>query len=130
MIRRLTAVPVLAAAFAAAAIPATALAGGPTATAASALVINGKLKTLNFPKATYTSSRGTYTATWVKRVNGKGHYRLSGTIKGRKLTGSFVATKVKGDRFTAKGSGKLGSRKVKISGGGPNSLKTNKLILT
>src|SRR3954468_21856218 len=122
MTRRLLIVPVV---LAAGALPAAAVASAPTATAASGLVINGKLKTFNFPKATYTSSRGTYTATFLKRVNGKGHYKLAGTIKGRKLSGSFIATRVKGDKFTAKGSGKLGSRKVKITGGGPNSLKTN-----
>jgi hypothetical protein len=126
MTRTLTLLPVV---LLAAALPATAVAAGPTATASSGLVIKGKLKKFNFPKATYTSSRGTYTATFLKRVNGHGHYKLSGTIKGRRFTGRFVATRVKGDRFTAKGTGKLGSKKVRISGGGPNSLKTTTLVL-
>lgn len=96
------------------------------ATAESKVVVRGKYKSLAGKTITYTSSKGTFSATWI----GAQHYRLRGTITGRKLTGSFRTRQARsGDRFIARGSGRLGGRKVKIRGGGPNSLRTTTLIL-
>lgn len=90
------------------------------------LVVKAKFKSLKGKTITYTSSKGTYSATWI----GVRHYRLSGTITGRKLTGTF-RTRQRASRthYKATGSGRLGSRKVKIGGGGPNNLRTATLIL-
>jgi len=96
------------------------------AAAEAKIVVHGTFKSMKWPTITYTSSHGTYTATWI----GMRHYRLAGTIDGKRLKGSFrtkqSATKT---RYTARGTGRLGGRKVRITGGGANSLQTSTLIL-
>lgn len=75
---------------------------------------------------TYTSRKGTYEATWI----GVKHYRIRGTISGRKLTGTFRTRQQVGRaRYKAVGSGRLGDRAVTIGGGGPNHLRSAKLVL-
>jgi hypothetical protein len=75
---------------------------------------------------TYQSSKGTYSATWI----GPKQYRLRGTIAGKRLTGTFRTRQRPGDsRYKATGSGRLGDRSVRIGGGGPNNLRTAKLVL-
>lgn len=75
---------------------------------------------------TYTSSKGTYSATWI----GVRRYRLRGTISGRRLRGTIrTRPRPGGTRYAARGSGHLGPRRVTISGGGPNNLRTAKLVL-
>ena len=75
---------------------------------------------------TYSSSKGTYSATWI----GVRHYRLRGTISGQRLTGTIrTRQRPGGTRYRATGSGRLGAREVTIGGGGPNNLRTAKLVL-
>jgi hypothetical protein len=112
---------------------ATSAASGPAATAPTAtssaakIVVRAKFKSMKQLTITYTSNRGTYSATWI----GMRHYRLSGTINGRHLSGTIrTRPSSDGDSYVAKGSGKLGSRSVRIGGGGPNTLKTATLILS
>jgi hypothetical protein len=91
------------------------------------LVVKAKFKSLEGKTITYTSPKGTYSATWI----GVKHYRLRGTIDGRKLTGT-IRTRQRASRthYKATGSGRLGNRRVTIGGGGPNNLRTATLILT
>lgn len=97
------------------------------ATSASAqIVLHGKLKTMRGLTATYTSSRGAFTATWI----GKRRYRIAGRISGRTLSGTFKTRQTSSrKRYRASGSGKLGRRAVRISGGGPNDLSRATLVL-
>jgi hypothetical protein len=56
---------------------------------------------------------------------------VSGRIDGQALTGSFRTRQTaRRDSYRANGSGKLGRRAVRISGGGPNDLSTATLVLT
>ncbi|WP_187368728.1 hypothetical protein [Baekduia soli] len=108
--------------------PAVAIAAGPApvAQAAAAIVLHGRLQHMRGLTATYTSSRGTFAATWI----GKRHYRLTGRIGGRALSGTFRTRQASGGtRYVASGSGRLGSRPVRISGGGPDDLSRATLIL-
>ena len=92
------------------------------------LVVHGRYKAFRKvpPKITYASSHGSFTAAWI----GTRHYRLSGRLDGKALSGSFRTRQAAGGkRFTARGSGKLGSRRVRISGSGPNTLKSTTLVL-
>lgn len=75
---------------------------------------------------TYSSPKGSYSATWI----GVRRYRLRGTITGRRFRGT-IRTRQRADRthYRATGSGRLGSRRVRIGGGGPNNLRTATLIL-
>jgi hypothetical protein len=106
------------------------LVGAPEAAArpesAWKLVVKAKFKSYSGKTITYTSRKGTYSATWI----GVRHYRLRGTITGRRLTGT-IRTRQRASRthYKATGSGRLGDRKVKIGGGGPNNLRTATLIL-
>jgi hypothetical protein len=97
------------------------------APAGAAIVVKGRYTSFSTsPLAiSYTSSKGDYKATLIRR----GHYRLSGRITGKRLRGSFHTRQVAGDRYVASGSGRLGGRKVRIGGGGPNDLKTSRLVL-
>jgi hypothetical protein len=100
----------------------------PATTAAGKIVVHGTFRSLSKDKRTitYVARNGTYSATWI----GARHYRVKGRINGRRLTGAFRTHQASsGDRYVAKGSGKWGGRRVKITGGGPNNLKTSTLIL-
>jgi hypothetical protein len=97
------------------------------ASAAARIVIHGKLKSMKGLTAAFTSSRGTFAATWI----GRRHYRVSGRIDGQRLTGSFRTRQTPGgDSYRANGAGKLGGRSVRISGGGPNDLSRATLVLS
>ena len=75
---------------------------------------------------TYSSSKGEYSATWI----GVRRYRLRGTITGRRFTGTIrTRQRADGEQYRATGSGRLGGRRVRIGGGGPNNLRSAKLIL-
>lgn len=107
----------------------SARAGTPGTIAAGKVVVHGTFKSLSKDNRTitYVARNGTYSATWI----GVRHYRVKGTVNGRRLTGAFRTHQAgSGNRYVAKGSGTLGGRHVKISGGGPNSLKTSTLVLT
>jgi len=126
MKKALRLVPVLVAA--AMAVPAGAAARVPAQAAASKIVVHATVK--GYSKATmtitYGSSKGTYSATRI----GTRRYRLRGTINGRRLRGKIRTRQVaSGDRYVAKGTGRLGARRVRISGGGPNTLRRATLIL-
>ena len=98
----------------------------PVATAsAGSITIHGKEKQRGTIWISFSSSKGTFKATAVERHKMK----LSGRIGGKRLSGTIRTHQTGGGNFGAKGSGKLGSRKVRISGGGPNSLTKVKLIL-
>ena len=98
----------------------------PSTSAATKIVVRGTLKSLRGLTATYTSSKGTYSATWI----GQRHYQLRGTITGRRFTGTIRTRQAPGGtRYHASGSGRLGSRAVHISGGGPDNLRTATLVL-
>jgi hypothetical protein len=100
----------------------------PATTAAGKIVVHGTFRSLSKDKRTitYVARNGTYSATWI----GVRHYRVKGTINGRRLTGAFRTHQASGGgRYVAKGSGRLGGRHVRITGGGPNNLKTSTLIL-
>jgi hypothetical protein len=100
----------------------------PATSAAGKIVVHGTFRSLSKDKRTiiYVARNGTYSATWI----GTRHYRLKGRINGRRLTGTFRTHQARSrDRYVAKGSGRLGGRRVKISGGGPNNLKTSTLVL-
>jgi hypothetical protein len=75
---------------------------------------------------TYSSPKGTYSAKWI----GVRRYRLSGTITGRRFTGTIrTRQRRSGTHYRAKGTGRLGGRRVTIGGGGPNNLRTARLVL-
>jgi hypothetical protein len=96
--------------------------------AAREIVLHGTFRNLSKDKRTitYVARNGTYSATWI----GVRHYRLKGRINRRALTGTFRTHQARnGDRYVARGSGRLGGRRVKITGGGPNNLKTSTLVL-
>ena len=96
--------------------------------AASKIVVRAKFKSYSAgtKTITYSSAKGTYSATLI----GTRRYRLHGTINGRHLRGRIRTRQAaSGDRYVARGSGRLGGRRVRISGGGPNSLRTATLIL-
>jgi hypothetical protein len=97
------------------------------APADAAIVVNGRYKSLSAKTRTitYTSSKGTYRA----KLLAPRHYRLRGTINGMKLRGSFHTRPDGADRYAASGSGTHGGRHVSISGGGPNDLRTSRLVL-
>jgi hypothetical protein len=120
-------VPLLLAA--ALAVPAGAAAADmPARTAASKIVVRAKFKGYSpaTMTITYTSTKGTYSATRI----GIRRYRLRGTINGRRLRGRIRTRQAAGrNRYVARGTGRLGRRKVRISGGGPNTLRTATLIL-
>jgi hypothetical protein len=99
----------------------------PASDSAWKLVVRAKFKSYSGKTITYSSPKGTYSATWI----GTRHYRLSGTITGRRFTGE-IRTRQRASRthYKATGSGRLGNREVRIRGGGPNNLRTAKLILT
>ena len=104
--------------------------GGADRATASAwkIVVRAKFKSYapSTKTITYTSSKGTYSATWI----GVRRYRLRGTISGRRLKGTIrTRQRPGGTRYGARGSGQLGARRVTISGGGPNNLRTAKLVL-
>jgi hypothetical protein len=108
-------------------VAAPSAAAQPASESAWKLVVKAKFKSFSGKTITYTSRKGTYSATWI----GVRHYRLRGTITGRRLTGT-IRTRQRANRthYKAKGSGRLGDRKVTIGGGGPNNLRTATLILT
>jgi hypothetical protein len=111
------------------ATPAASAVGEPAEAAAGEIVVRGTFKRLSADKLTitYSSPKGTYYATWI----GIRRYRLSGTITGRRLTGKIRTRQTaSGTRYRARGYGRLGARTVRISGGGPNSLRTSTLILS
>ena len=96
--------------------------------AASKIVVRAKFKSYSAgtKTITYSSAKGTYSATLI----GTRRYRLHGTINGRHLRGRIRTRQAaSGDRYVARGTGRLGGRRVRISGGGPNSLRTATLIL-
>jgi hypothetical protein len=131
--RRVLALVIVAAAclltVAAATVAASAVGAKPDAVAARKIVVHARFKSLSKSKMTitYTAKNGHYSATWI----GVRHYRLHGTINGRRLTGTIRTHQARNhDRYVARGSGKLGSRSVRITGGGPNSLKTATLVLS
>jgi hypothetical protein len=97
------------------------------APAGAAIVVKGRFKAFSQATMTitYTSAKGTYRA----KLIGTRHYRIAGRINGKRLRGSFRTRLVKGGRYAASGSGRLGSRRVRIGGGGPNTLKTSRLVL-
>jgi hypothetical protein len=100
--------------------------GAPVATAsAGSITVKGKQKSHGAVWATYTSSKGSFKATAVERHK----LKVTGRIQGKKLRGTVRTRQVGGGKFGAKGSGRLGGRKVRISGGGPNNLKTVRLVL-
>ena len=107
--------------------PAPVLAAAPAhASAAAKVVIRGTLRGVKGRTATFSSSRGSFTATWI----GMRHYRLGGRIDGLRLRGSFRTHQTtRRDSYRASGSGTLGGRSVRISGGGPNNLSRTTLIL-
>jgi hypothetical protein len=129
MQKALRLVPVVAMAMAVS-IPATASAvREPAEAAAGEIVVRAKFKRLSDDKRTitYSSSKGTYSATWI----GVRRYRLSGKITGRRLNGRIRTRQASsGTRYKARGSGRLGKRRVRISGGGPNTLRTATLTLS
>jgi hypothetical protein len=97
--------------------------------AAGKIVVRGTFKRLSKDKLTitYSSPKGPYSATWIAVRR----YRLRGTITGRRLTGRIRTSQASsGTRYVARGYGRLGSRRVRITGGGPNTLRTATLILT
>ena len=99
------------------------------AAAAGKIVVRGTYKRMSTDplSITYSSAKGSYTATWI----GVRRYRLRGTITGRRLTGRIRTRQAAdGTRYIARGYGRLGSRRVRITGGGPNSLRTARLVLT
>ena len=99
---------------------------GPAASAfAGSVTVNGKQKDHGAIWATYTSSKGTFKATAVERHK----LKVTGRIQGKKFSGTVRTHQSGGGNFAAKGSGRLGGRKVRITGGGPNSLKRVKLVL-
>jgi hypothetical protein len=96
--------------------------------AASKIVIRAKFKSYSAATMTitYSSPKGTYSATLI----GTRRYRLRGTINGRHLRGRIRTRQAaSGDRYVARGTGRLGARRVRIGGGGPNTLRTATLIL-
>jgi hypothetical protein len=98
------------------------------AQAASKIVVRAKFKSYSAATMTitYSSAKGTYSATRI----GLRRYRLRGTINGRRLRGKIRTRQAASrDRYLASGSGRLGARRVRISGGGPNTLRTATLIL-
>jgi hypothetical protein len=108
----------------AASLPAAA--AGPVATASSTIVLRGELVRFEGLTAVYRSARGTYRATWTRAH----HYRLRGRVGKRRLRGTFTTRQVSGRAsYRATGSGRLGARYVRIGGGGPNDLKTSRLVL-
>lgn len=108
-------------------VAAPAVAAPPVAhDSASRVVVHATLHRLAGRTATYVSRRGSYTARWI----GKRHYRLTGRIDGRALSGTFRTHQVGGGRYAARGSGTFGGHRVRIGGGGPNSLRTATLILS
>ena len=116
----------LVAALVALAAPVSATAAGPTATAASKIVLHGRLERIEGLTAVYFSPRGTYRATWIDVHL----YRLTGRIGKRKLHGTFTTRQTSsGKSYTARGTGTLGSRHVRINGSGPNNLRTSRLVL-
>jgi hypothetical protein len=115
-------------ALAGAALTSTAVAG-PATSAAARIVVHAKFKSLSRDKLTitYTSAKGRYSATWI----GIRHYRLRGRILSRALSGAIRTRQTSGrTRYSAAGSGRLGTRRVRITGGGPNNLRTATLILS
>jgi hypothetical protein len=100
----------------------------PAQAAASKIVVRGKFKSYS-PETmtiTYSSAKGTYSATRI----GRRRYRLRGTINGRRLRGMIRTRQAASrHRYVARGRGRLGARRVRISGGGPNDLRTATLIL-
>ena len=108
--------------------PPGAAASSSAETAAGKIVVRAKFKRFDATerRITYTSPKGNYSATWI----GIRRYRLRGTIHGRTLKGTIRTRQARdGTRYRARGSGTLGGRRVRISGGGPNSLKTARLVL-
>jgi hypothetical protein len=96
--------------------------------AASKIVVRATFKSYSAATMTitYSSARGTYSATRI----GARRYRLRGTINGRRLRGRIRTRQARTrDRYIAKGRGRLGGRTVRISGGGPNTLRTATLVL-
>jgi hypothetical protein len=120
-------VPMLVAA--AMAVPAGAAAARvPAQAAASKIVVHATFKGYSAATMTitYGSGKGTYSATRI----GTRRYRLRGTINGRRLRGKIRTRQAaSGDRYVAKGTGRLGARRVRISGGGPNTLRRATLIV-
>ena len=105
-----------------------AAARGPAEEAGSKIVVRAEFKSYSAATmtVTYRSAKGTYRARWI----GIRRYRLRGTIEGRRLRGTIRTRQAASrDRYVARGSGRLGSRSVQISGGGPNNLRTATLIL-
>src|SRR3954470_13728220 len=95
---------------------------------AAKIVVHGKFKHFSGGKVsiTFTSSKGTYTAKYV----GPKKYSLHGKINGKRFTGTIRTHQDASlTRYIANGSGKLGGKHVRISGGGPNSFKTATLVL-
>jgi hypothetical protein len=110
-------------------VPSSTVGAPPDAVAARKIVVHATFKSLSKDKRTitYSAKNGTYSATWI----GVRHYRLRGKINGRGLTGTIRTHQARSHtRYVARGSGKLGARKVKITGGGPNNLKTATLVLS
>src|SRR4051794_38946343 len=91
----------------------SAVVAAPDATAASRIVIRGHLAKFSGRTATYHSSQGTFSARWL----GPRHYRITGRIRGRTLRGTFRTRQNAGHTsYTARGSGRLGARRVEITG--------------
>jgi hypothetical protein len=100
----------------------------PAGEAASKVVVRANFKSYSTATmtVTYSSSKGNYRATWI----GIRRYRLRGTINGRRLRGTIRTRQAASrERYLARGSGRLGSRRVRIGGGGPNNLRTTTLVL-
>lgn len=110
------------------AVPAAPVAARVPAEAAAKIVVRAKFESYSAATMTiiYSSTKGTYSATRI----GTRRYRLRGTINGRRLRGRIRTRQAASrDRYVARGTGRLGGRKVRISGGGPNNLRTATLIL-
>src|SRR3954447_7505975 len=98
------------------------------ATASAKTVVRGEFSSLSRDKLTitYRSSHGRFTA----RIIGMRHFRLTGRIDGKRLTGTIRTHPArKAGRYSASGSGTLGGRHIRITGGGPNNLRASTLVL-
>jgi hypothetical protein len=97
------------------------------ATAGATTVVRGKFASLSRQTRTitYRSSHGRFTA----QILGRRHFRLSGKIDGKRLRGTIRTRPAGSGRFSARGSGTLGGRHVRITGSGPTSLRAATLVL-
>jgi hypothetical protein len=97
-------------------------------TAGAQTVVRGKFASLSRDNLTitYRSSHGRFTA----HILGRRRFGLSGKIDGKRLRGTIRTRPARrAGRFSARGSGTLGGRHVRITGGGPTSLRAATLVL-